>query len=176
MEERGDVPGMPGYQFLSRRMIKFMALMNFPRYINTESRDFFYLTLRHVLPGDAITPVITPSDPGEGTWRVRVVVENAGWMPTNVTQQALDRGVVQPLVARISVPDGLVVGGRERIELGQLTGRALQNSAIHQFGSSDDTTDRAVAEWIVQARAGASVEVEIRHDRAGVVEQLITLG
>ena len=77
-EERGDVPGMPGYQFLSRRMIKFMALMNFPRYINTESRDFFYLTLRHVLPGDPIAPAITPSEPGEGAWRVHDLPQQ-GW-------------------------------------------------------------------------------------------------
>ena len=96
-------------------------------------------------------------------------------MSTNVTKQALDRGVVQPLVARISVPDGIVVGGKHRLELGQLTGRALQNSAIHQFGSSDDTTDRAVAEWVVHARAGSTVEVEVRHDRAGVVTELVTL-
>jgi hypothetical protein len=77
-EQRGDVPGMPGYQFLARRMIKYMALMNFPRYINTESRDFFYLTLRHILPGDPITPVITPAEPGEGSWRVHDLPQH-GW-------------------------------------------------------------------------------------------------
>jgi hypothetical protein len=59
-------------------MIKFMALMNFPRYINTESRDFFYLTLRHVLPGEPIAPVITPSEPGEGAWRVHDLPQQ-GW-------------------------------------------------------------------------------------------------
>ena len=32
-------------------MIRGMPLMNFPRYIHREARDFFYLTLRHVLPG-----------------------------------------------------------------------------------------------------------------------------
>lgn len=77
-EQQGEVPGMPGYQFLARRMIKYMALMNFPRYINTESRDFFYLTLRHLLPGEALTPAITPAEPGEGAWRVHDLPQH-GW-------------------------------------------------------------------------------------------------
>jgi hypothetical protein len=109
-------------------------------------------------------------------WRVRVAVENAGWMNTNVTKQALERGVVQPLVARITLPEGAeLASGTARLELGQLTGRALKSTAIHQFGSSDDTTDRAVAEWIVRAPAGTVVEVEARHDRAGVVTTSVTL-
>lgn len=53
-QSRGPVPEMPGWEYLGRRMIKFMALMNFPRYINRESRDFFYLTLRYILPGPAL--------------------------------------------------------------------------------------------------------------------------
>ncbi len=53
-QARGAVPEMPGWDYMGRRMIKHMALMNFPRYINRESRDFFYLTLRHILPGPAI--------------------------------------------------------------------------------------------------------------------------
>jgi hypothetical protein len=113
---------------------------------------------------------------GDGAWRVRVVVENAGWMTTNVTKQALDRGVVQPLVARITLPEGAeLASGTARLELGQLTGRALKSSAIHQFGSSDETTDRAVAEWFVRAPAGTVVDVEARHDRAGVVTTSVTL-
>jgi hypothetical protein len=65
--------------------------------------------------------------------------------------------------------------GADRLELGQLTGRALKNTAIHQFGSSDDTTDRAVAEWIVEAPPGTTVDVEVRHQRAGVVTTTVTL-
>ena len=148
-----------------------------PHLLEAEIAPHSELAVFHALCSPLLRRRDTLVEPlGEGTWRVRVVVENAGWMATNVTQQALDRGVVQPVVARVSVPDGLVVGGKDRLELGQLTGRALKSSAIHQFGTSDDTTDRAVAEWIVQARTGATVEVEVRHDRAGVVTQVLTLG
>ena len=45
-QARGAVPDAPGYEFLARRMTRRMPLMNFPRYIHREQRDFFYLTLR----------------------------------------------------------------------------------------------------------------------------------
>jgi len=49
-ETRGEVAGAPGLEFIGRRMLRTMHLMHFPRYVRTDSRDFFYLTHRHVLP------------------------------------------------------------------------------------------------------------------------------
>ncbi|HEX2873228.1 MAG TPA: hypothetical protein VHP33_18345 [Polyangiaceae bacterium] len=77
-EARGAVPGLQGWEFMSRRMMKFMALMNFPRYVNVEQRDFFYLTLREILPGEALTPRVQPAEPGEGAWRVEGLPQH-GW-------------------------------------------------------------------------------------------------
>ncbi len=105
------------------------------------------------------------------------MVENAGYLPTNVTQQAIDRRVVLPLRGEIALPDGAsLVTGTERIDLGQLAGRVLKNSGIGMFaGGSDDTSDRGVAEWVVAAPAGTAVDVTVRHDRAGVVRTTVTL-
>lgn len=77
-EARGSVPGMQGWEFMSRRMMRFMALMNFPRYINVEQRDFFYLTLRAILPGEPVPPRIDPAEPSEGAWRVEGLPQH-GW-------------------------------------------------------------------------------------------------
>jgi hypothetical protein len=57
-----------------------MALMNFPRYIGTQQRDFFYLTLRHLLPGEPVPAVVTPAEPGEGHFRVQGLTQH-GWPP-----------------------------------------------------------------------------------------------
>jgi hypothetical protein len=83
-QARGDVPGMPGWEFLGRRMIRLMALMNFPRYIGTEQRDFFYLTLRPILPGNPVPSAVSPAEPGEGTWRTHGL-EQQGWPPAIAT-------------------------------------------------------------------------------------------
>jgi hypothetical protein len=137
-EERGDVPGMPGYQFLARRMIKFMALMNFPRYINTESRDFFYLTLRHVLPGDPIAPVITPAEPGEGTWRVHDLPQQ-GW------PYALATTNVRPEPARPGTRVGLIKIDPKMIRAYQ-PGETGAKSVV-EFRAAKSEVTSALAIW-----------------------------
>lgn len=114
---------------------------------------------------------------GEQTWRVRIVIENAGWMTTSVTQRAVDNGYVQPLVARLELPDrATLVTGEQRLDLGQLAGRALKQNAVRSFAQgSDGTDDRTVAEWIVRAPSGTVLPVEVSHDRAGTIRTTVTL-
>ena len=50
-EAEGKVPDMAGLGLPARRMIRGMGHMLFPRYIQREARDFFYLTSRPILPG-----------------------------------------------------------------------------------------------------------------------------
>lgn len=115
---------------------------------------------------------------GPDSWRVRVVVENVGWLPTNVTQIALDRRAVLPLRAKIALPtDASLATGSLAQDLGQLAGRALKTTGIGAFAmGSDDTSDRAVAEWIVSAPPGTECNVTIRHDRAGIIRTTVVLG
>jgi hypothetical protein len=82
-EAEGKVSGMPGWVFRGRRMIRGMGHMLFPRYIQREARDFFYLTARAVLPGAPVPRAATPATPataatagaeggpGEGAWRTK---------------------------------------------------------------------------------------------------------
>lgn len=114
---------------------------------------------------------------GESTWRIRLVIENSGWLPTNVTQKALDRKAVRPVEANITLPDGAeLVGVDAKKELGQLAGRVGRNSMLSGFGTaSDATADRASAEWVVRAPAGTQVQLEARHQRAGVVRTAVNL-
>ena len=69
-EAEGRVPDMTGYVFRSRRMIRAMGHMLFPRYIQREARDFFYLTARPLLPGAPLETGPSP-EPGEGQWRTK---------------------------------------------------------------------------------------------------------
>lgn len=70
-EAEGPVPFMDGWEFRARRMIRFMGLMNFPRYIQREARDYFYLTLRPVLPGHDLEVPEAAATQGEGKWRTK---------------------------------------------------------------------------------------------------------
>ena len=115
---------------------------------------------------------------GDDTWGIRVVVENTGWLPTNVTQKAIERKIVRPVEAEIQLPaDVELVGapGDKKKELGQLSGRIMKNNLSLFGGGSDNTTDRAKAEWIVRGPAGATIPIELRHQRAGTVRTEVTL-
>src|SRR6185295_11744785 len=100
-EARGNVPGMDGWEFIGRRMFRLMALMNFPRYIGTEQRDFFYLTLRATLPGDPVPTAVAPAEAGEGAWRVQGL-EQHGWPPAIATTH------VRPDASRPTATVGLI--------------------------------------------------------------------
>jgi murein tripeptide amidase MpaA len=112
---------------------------------------------------------------GEGAYRLMLVVENSGWLPTNVTQKALDRKAVRPIEVELELPDGArVVTGQEREEAGQLVGR-VERRAIMWWNVDHSTSDRAKLEWVVEASAGTSVGVTARHERAGTVRAELVL-
>jgi murein tripeptide amidase MpaA len=110
---------------------------------------------------------------GQDLWRLTLVVENRGWLPTAVTQKALERKRVQPVVAELVLPeDAVLIQGDRQQDLGQLEGRAYKGV----MPSSDPSTDRAKAVWIVRAEAGNQVRLTARHDRAGQVSSSVMLG
>jgi hypothetical protein len=112
---------------------------------------------------------------GADRWLVRLVAENAGWLGTSVSQKAVDRKAVRPLEAEITLPDGgRVIGGERKVELGQLEGRVHRRSLLW-WASDDATSDRAKAEWVIEAPAGTEIGVEARHPRAGTVRRRLTL-
>jgi len=112
---------------------------------------------------------------GEGAYRLRLVLENTGWLPTQVTQKALDRKAVRPIEVELELPDGArLVTGKEREEAGQLEGR-VERRAIIWWNVDHSTSDRTKVEWVVEAAAGERVGVVARHDRAGTARAELTL-
>ncbi len=108
-------------------------------------------------------------------YRIRLVVQNTGWLPTYVSKRALERKSVRPVLAEIALPPGAILQtGRAREELGQLEGRAYK--AASGFSPvADPTDDRAHFDWIIHAPTGGTVSLSARHQRAGVVRAEVTL-
>jgi hypothetical protein len=70
-EGQGEVPLRSDLAFRARRLARGMKHMNFPRYVRRDTRDFFWLKLRHVLPGEPLESVQSPAEPEEGQWRIK---------------------------------------------------------------------------------------------------------
>ncbi len=113
---------------------------------------------------------------GEDTWKVRLAVQNAGYLPSYVTKRALERKVVRGVIYQIELPGAAkLVAGKARVEGGQLEGRASKASLQAFLPSLDLTGDRGQCEWTVRAPVGTRVGVSARHDRAGSAASQVTL-
>jgi hypothetical protein len=113
---------------------------------------------------------------GENSFLVRLVLQNSGWLPTNVTEKAVERKAVRDLQVELDLPsDARLVSGEVKTDVGQLKGRVDKRSTTW-WANDESTGDLAKLEWVVEAPAGTEVGVEARHPRAGTQRRRITLG
>jgi hypothetical protein len=112
----------------------------------------------------------------EGTYRVRLVLQNAGWLPTYVSKQALESYHVRPILVELAVPEpARLLAGEATTEAGQLEGRVADRSSAVWWSYRPDTDDLTTVDWLVEAAAGTVVAVAARHARAGTVRAEVTL-
>ncbi len=186
-EARGKVSEMPGYEFIGRRMIRYMGLMNFPRYINREARDFFYLTLRHVLPGENLS---APLDAKEGKWKVKGLPQH-GWpyaVATTSLRPAKDRPdakvrvlKIDPRMVRLgaAADDKPIVAFQKAARSGSVTlwldrGRCTIGDKAPSSSAraviKGETSGTAVAAVGAGGRDGMLLYAEVATDRRGTAD------
>jgi murein tripeptide amidase MpaA len=115
---------------------------------------------------------------GNDAWRVRLVVQNSGWLPTYVTRLAKQKKLARGAVCEIELPEGATLEtGKPREELTQLEGRAYKPAAANTWAgaSADESDDRLKVDWVVRAPKGATLKLTARHERAGTVRTELTL-
>jgi hypothetical protein len=115
--------------------------------------------------------------------RIRFIVQNSGWLPTNVTKIATDRKLVRGVVGEIcrrgdktefagEQEPSWLLSGKLREEKGQLTG--WSHVTAGGFGwNFDETTDLAVFEWVVTP---GTYDLVGKHERAGTVRRSVEVG
>ena len=108
---------------------------------------------------------------GEASFLVRLVVQNSGWLPTSVTQKAVERKSVLGLEVELDLPDGArLVGGEMKTDVGQLRGRVDKRSTTW-WANDESTADLAKLEWVIEAPSGTEIGIEARHPRAGTLRR-----
>jgi murein tripeptide amidase MpaA len=113
---------------------------------------------------------------GADTWRVRMAVANAGYLPSYVSKRALERKTARGTVFEITLANGAsLVSGKARVEGAQLEGHAPRNSLQAFLPNRELTADRDVAEWIVRAPRGTALALKATAGRAGSVYTEVVL-
>jgi hypothetical protein len=103
-------------------------------------------------------------------YKVTAEVENEGYLPTNITQRALDTEVAVPVRVTVSLRDATLVAGQERTELGHIAGsRDTQ-------GSEGRADSRRSVEYVVRVTGSRPVlELTVFSEKGGVVRREVEL-
>jgi hypothetical protein len=137
--------------------------------ISEVSRHFpFILSLGEMLPWLTLFDVkVEPL--GNNDFRLTVVVENNGFLPSFTSEQAKSRQVVRPVRVELDLPEGVrIINGKRRQEIGQLEGRSNKLS-VSSITSTSITDNRGKAEWVIHAPVGTTLTVRILSERAGSI-------
>ena len=86
------------------------------------------------------------------TYRITIVIQNDGYLPTNITQQAINVGVAKPVDAIIEIGEGSrLLAGKAKETLGHLAG----------YGG------RKKVEWIVQFQGEQTAHIKVVSEKGG---------
>jgi murein tripeptide amidase MpaA len=150
---------------------KFTAQNPPPRFLGAECEKLARFALSHASTAPRLEALLEVEELLPGIRRIELTVENAGYLPTNVTGVALDKKLVKPVEAKIELPGGAsLVSGKAEVELGHLSGRSALwgnrwKDPTFFDGLPSDYARRVV--WVV--RGEGLLQVEVSSERAGTV-------
>jgi hypothetical protein len=103
-------------------------------------------------------------------------VRNEGYLPTYMTERALERETVTPVTVTLSLPDGVeLVMGSAAQDLGHLAGRDERTAPWSPWLRQWNTTARK-AEWLVRAAEAALIGLTAESRRAGTHRAEVQVG
>ena len=104
---------------------------------------------------------------GADLFRVSTVVSNHGYLPTNLSDVAVQNGVAKPVELSIACEGADVVMNPADLKLGNLAGRNERRYAYSNWGQQWSPVTKK-AEWLVKvAGADASVTVTVTSEKGG---------
>lgn len=140
-----------------------------PHLIEKVAHPNCLFTLRHALASPQIRiRSLTADHLDAGFYRVRAIVENLGYLPTNLTARGLESGVIAPVQVTLDVgEDVTLLMGSASVDLGHLAGREERQMPYDPWRRPWGEPARGV-EWLVRdpGRQGL-VSVQVVSEKGG---------
>jgi hypothetical protein len=149
-----------------------------PKFIAKVAHPVTVFTLRHA----ACSPLlriheVSATAMAPGLYKIEAIIANEGFLPTNLTTQALRLGLQTAVRARLELPAGveLTMGAAEQ-DLGQLAGYSDRPDPWNPWGPPWQPT-RLRATWQVAVKGAGATQVRViaMSQKGGTVAQEITL-
>jgi Zinc carboxypeptidase len=109
---------------------------------------------------------VTVTALGSDLYKVRAVASNHGYLPTNLSDVALENQVAKPVLLTISIEGGELVMNPERVELGHLAGRNERLYPWSPWGQQWTATAK-VAEWLIRVPGRGLITVTGVSEKGG---------
>lgn len=109
---------------------------------------------------------VTVTHLGAGLYKVRSIVANHGYLPTNLSDVAIANKVAKTVTASIEVEGGELVMNPECIDLGHLAGR---NERLYPWSpwGQQWTANAKPTEWLVRIVGKGAITVVARSEKGG---------
>ncbi len=112
----------------------------------------------------------------DGIWKITAVTGNTGYLPTNLTDEAVNLKVNRPVCVTISADD--IVTGHKTETIGDLAGWSRTDTGTNFYGNIS-TYENAKAKkktiWIIRAEEGTVITVTAKQEKAGTASASVRL-
>lgn len=138
--------------------------------------DNVMFNLRHAAAAPRVViDSVTVEPLGAGLHKVTAVVSNHGYLPTNLSDVAIQNKVARPVLARIETAGAKVVMNAAQVDLGHLAGRNERKYEYSNWGQQWSAVSRKV-EWLVRANAPvAAVTIVAASQKGGTDRRTASL-
>jgi len=133
-------------------------------------------TLRHAACAPLLKlETVTAQHLGADLYKITAVVKNEGYLPTHLTQRALEHHTAGSVTAELDLRDGVeLLMGEGTQSLGYLAGRDERTAAWSPWLRQWHDVSKK-AEWLVRAPAGTTLTITAQAQRAGTTRVEVTL-
>ena len=164
------------FQHPTLGVVEIGGPLGIPPALDERMREESNLHYRFLLHIADLAPVLKIADLSaeriaEGEYRVVARLQNQGYLATYVSRKALEIRRDNPILARLEIDTGEVLGGGALQNAGHILGK---HSYLWRWGAGADESTKTV-EWRVRAESGAEVSIEVRAAQAGRDRRTIIL-
>ncbi len=138
-----------------------------PEFLHEEQEKYTPFTLHYA----ALTPLVRVGQTeaeslGNGLYIVRALIENDGWLGTQLSERAVRNGIVRPI--KVTVAGGVVLMNKATIEIASLDGRSVTTGTMFAFGPGARVDNERLVEWLVRVPDGTdALTVTAQSEKGG---------
>jgi hypothetical protein len=107
--------------------------------------------------------------------RLKVTVENEGFLPTNVTQKAIDNSVAKPVRLKLELTNAELMRGKPEIDIGHIKG--LSPLGVDTTGRrATPVENKKTVAFVIRAQGGnAAAKITAISEKAGTKTKEVQL-